>query len=109
MPTDLREALRDAAAAPQTPFHVEAAYRAGRRRRRGKTALAGVVALALGVAAVQAILPRLRTPDVIFDPAPVTGWQTMPTSLLEPRYDHVAEWTGEEVLVWGGIDDDQYF
>ncbi|HEX4823303.1 MAG TPA: MopE-related protein [Candidatus Polarisedimenticolaceae bacterium] len=53
-------------------------------------------------------LGELRPPD-IDTPACTDGtWQTLKADPPEPRANHVAVWTGTEMLVWGGQSDNVY-
>ena len=44
------------------------------------------------------------TAAAMYDPA-ANGWQSFPVGPLRGRTVHTAVWTGEVMLVWGGIDD----
>jgi N-acetylneuraminic acid mutarotase len=111
MPTDLRDALSDAAATPSRNFDVAGAYQAGRRRRRVKAGIGGAAAVLLVVAVASTSLSQLRAPDVSFGrPGQPAGWSSLPDAPLAVRYDHVAAWTGDEMVVWGGRDrNETYF
>lgn len=49
------------------------------------------------------------------DPGPSTasrgpeGWDLLPDAPIQARRDHVAVWTGKEMLIWGGTDGEQDF
>jgi hypothetical protein len=42
-----------------------------------------------------------RADGAVFDPTAKT-WSSIPKAPLEPRGDHVAVWTGTQMIVWGG-------
>lgn len=119
------------AAAPRpldSPDMAELVAR-GRRRRRRRRVVATAAVAALVVGAATALVTALpdRGPDVVLAPgpdAPTSATAVVPTesTLPEPRVDRleiteldpaplsprlpVVAWTGEEVLLWGGVRSD---
>lgn len=91
--------------------------RAHRRRPRpsaGRWLLSAAAAVAVLVAAVAVLRPSDGDRRIIAGPPPsVTPaeqtWTVLSMSGLAPRRGHVAVWTGQEMIVWGGRDFDSRF
>lgn len=111
MSVELREALERAATKPRRDLDVAAVYLAGSRRRRRKTAAAGLAAVLLVGVLTTSLMQVRSAPSVILQSPPTTsGWHPIPEAPITARYDHVAAWAGDEMLVWGGRDRaDTYF
>ena len=81
------------------------------RRARGRRSLraivAAVVVLLVGSAAV--IASRVGTPAEHTPEATTSGnegsWQPLPEAPIDPRFQHAAVWTGQEMIVFGGYGD----
>ena len=112
--TALRD-LADQAAPPR--ILVDAAWRAGRRRRWaaiGTPAVAMAAALAAIAAAspvLMGTIPAARSGERIARPTgPGTspavpgaaGWTRLPRAPIAPRSEYAAVWTGKKMIVWGG-------
>jgi hypothetical protein len=130
MARDLRDVLREAAAAPRTPFDFDRALARGRRRRRARHIGVGVVILAfLGLVAPLMAThrpePDERGPVAETDPRPTVGPSPGPTGTPGPssapgplaalpvgwtelpappevRRHGATAWTGRSLLMWGG-------
>ncbi len=46
--------------------------------------------------------------DTVSNASPVWAWKSIATGIPSARQDHTAVWTGSEMIVWGGHDDDNY-
>lgn len=87
------------------PGDRQAVERAGTRLRRRRRVVAGASALAVVlVLGVLALVRPGRSDDDAVEPAPPVGgtWRDLAPMPLTPRWDPLAVWTGEEVLVVGG-------
>ena len=112
--TALRD-LADQAAPPR--ILVDAAWRAGRRRRWAAIGIPAV-AMAAALAAVAAASPvltgtfltarggeRVARPTRPAASVAVPGsasWARLPRAPIAPRSEYAAVWTGKEMIVWGG-------
>lgn len=107
MPTELRQALHQAAAAPAGPLDLAHLLARGRRRRRNRRigAAAGALVATGVVASLGLVVPPPQQPPP--EPGPAgfgelpTGW----TELSAPpawRATPAAVATDEQLLVWGG-------
>lgn len=110
----LRDGLARAAdAAPAAPaLDARVATRARQRARMATARRAGAGLLAIALLAGVVVLRRDDGAAVVAVPAAAApaagteGWWTMSDAPIGPRFQHLAVWTGEEVVVWGGIDAD---
>ena len=125
MSDEMRDFLHRGARAPKPTWGFETLSRRSQRRRIYEKTVRGVAALAVvtvGAVTITSIdIGSLL--DRHNDAAPVTRnggpyagstdpdrdpdlsdatWQRMPAAPIGGRYDNVAVWTGEEMLVWGG-------
>jgi hypothetical protein len=111
MPSDLRDALRRAAAVPDGPLDLDRLVTRGHRRRRHRTGSAAgafvlVVAVTAGV--VMATRPASDPPPaaapIRLDALPA-GWTELATPPVM-RYGAATAWTGDQLFVWGGARSD---
>ncbi|HUS61544.1 MAG TPA: hypothetical protein VMY34_05055 [Acidimicrobiales bacterium] len=105
--------MADDAGAPSPDLRRRVLREAADRRRLRfvlvpAAALATVAALVLAALVVQ----RDGNDVVTVTPAPSVeagAWRTLPEAPIAPREEMVAVWTGTEMIVWGGRDDEQDF
>lgn len=113
----LRQALDSVARSAPNPstrpsYRVRDAIARRRRRRRMLSTSGALVAVALAAALAVSALPGSSEKELettFAGPAPHLPPQElkleatpMGASPLGPRQDHVAVWTGNEVIIWGG-------
>ncbi|HTW16027.1 MAG TPA: hypothetical protein VMF51_12910 [Nocardioides sp.] len=110
---ELRGALRRYAE-PVPPGPRAGAIVVGRvARRRRRRRMAGIAAVALVVAGTAGVAAGLAGEDIAVDPAdraPRTvqlggDWREIAESPLSPRVRAITAWTGEELVVLGGMED----
>jgi hypothetical protein len=116
-PDPITTALRDLADQAAPPrILVDAAWRAGRRRRWAAIGIP-TVAVAAALAAVAAAAPALtgtifatrsgtRTaptgPETSLGVPGSARWARLPRAPIAPRSEYGAVWTGKKMIVWGG-------
>lgn len=121
MAPDLKELLRDAAARPANPLDLDDVRRRAAgvaRGRRLRTAVAGMAVVVLVVAVAVPFLRMVDGPAVEFadtppgesgektgqNGAPPQMWESLPRAPIVPRVGAASVWTGNEMIVWGGLD-----
>jgi hypothetical protein len=101
--------LADQAAPPR--IQVDAAWRAGRRRRWaaiGTPAVALAAAFGAVAAGSLVLTGTLATRDgarpATSPTVPGSGsWTRLPSAPIAPRSEYAAVWTGKKMIVWGGF------
>ena len=125
MAPDLKELLRDAASRPAEPLDLEDVRRRAvgvARERHLRVGVAGLAVVAVLALLAVPLLNLLGTTTVEFadtppadqdetngEGAPPEEWETLPPAPIVPRVEAASVWTGEEMVVWGGMDPAQNF
>lgn len=105
MPSDLKDLLDHAADRPSSEPDFDALARSGRRRRYQQRAAAVLAVVAVVALSSTVVIPRLRTPDVLFDSGPrggVGSWEALPASPIGARTNPQVTSDDERVVVMGG-------
>lgn len=109
---DIRELVRRLTPSPSVTVDLDEVRRRVRRRRTGRAVVAAAVSVGVVVGGVSAVTRgagnESPTPaEQTTRPAPLaSGWHSLPDMPLTPRWSPFTVWTGEEVLVMGGIRQD---
>jgi hypothetical protein len=115
MSDEVRQLLRRGSGSPQVSWGFQQVWRRSQNRRARRVAagaaaaVAVVAAMTVGVAAFTSLREGARiapSGEGRVTPLLEATWEEIPTAPIGGRYGHAAVWTGEEMIVWGGLPGD---